>query len=260
MKHVRESIGTDWETDMLIVDGWLGDCPQDIISYAVGEVLGLPKLEELIHTAEVAGDLWTLGRRAIIAGHVAKHQGNPAASLAFWRKGLDACEKISAEEIPLEQRQSQEFLEIVTLGVMSGANDPQDASRIPRMLYLVEQEHLDRCVWHSGAMPCRACRRDNGVCIGRDAIAKCMCQVFITVMSMFGDLSTYTGNFKKVAEILSRGAGEHPNQRMATLCKFMIANMGMAQPCYSMPDWDWDAAFLDKDGNSFVEQAYDICA
>lgn len=146
IRHVRESIGTDWETDALVLDVWLGDCPQDLISYAVGEALGIPKLEKLMDAAEAAGDLWALGRRAIVAGHVAKRLSDKAALASFWRRGLDACEKVSTEDQPLEQRQSQESLETVTLAALGTMNDPQDASRIPRMLHLVEQEYLDRHV------------------------------------------------------------------------------------------------------------------
>lgn len=146
-EHIRESIGTDWETDELIIGDWLGDCPQDLISYAAGEALGLSKLEKLIVAAEAAGDLWALGHRAILAGHVAKQQSDTPAALTFWRRGLDACEKISADNVPLEIQQSQEHLELVTLAVVSPANDPQDAPRIPRMLYLVSQKHLDRYGW-----------------------------------------------------------------------------------------------------------------
>eukprot|EP01047_Picozoa_sp_COSAG01_P017247 COSAG01_NODE_909_length_12785_cov_4.201876_7_plen_63_part_00 len=57
VKHVHESMGTDWDTDALIVDVWLGDCPQDLISHAAGEALGLLKVETLMNVAETAGDM-----------------------------------------------------------------------------------------------------------------------------------------------------------------------------------------------------------
>jgi hypothetical protein len=36
--------------------------------------------------------------------------------------------------------------------------------------------------------------------------------------------------------------------------------VAMLQACYSLPDWDWDEIFLDKDGGNFIEQGLDICA
>jgi hypothetical protein len=46
----------------------------------------------------------------------------------------------------------------------------------------------------------------------------------------------------------------------STLCKFLMNHVAMLQACYSLPDWDWDEVFLDKDGGNFIEQGLDICA
>ena len=147
IKHVKEAMSSDGKSDDLVTDTWLGDCPQDIITQAVAEVLGLERLEQLVSAAEAAGDQWTLGRRAILAGYACQQRGGTIQDTYGWfRRGLDALEKLgSASGTATEERETQEALELTMFGVMSPASDPQDAARIPRMVYLLEQDHLDRC-------------------------------------------------------------------------------------------------------------------
>eukprot|EP01047_Picozoa_sp_COSAG01_P043514 COSAG01_NODE_3870_length_5605_cov_4.345260_8_plen_265_part_00 len=145
VNHVHESMSSDWEKDELITGQWLHDCPQDLITHAVGEALGLSKLQKLIDTAEAAGDGWALGRYTMLAGQVAKVNGDKSGALDFLRKGLDACEKLPAQDMPADQVQAKELLELVTLGTLCGSNDPQDFSRLPRMMHLIKEEHLAGC-------------------------------------------------------------------------------------------------------------------
>ena len=40
IKHIEEAIHpADWESDDLVIDGWLGDCPHDMITHATANVL-----------------------------------------------------------------------------------------------------------------------------------------------------------------------------------------------------------------------------
>ena len=142
--HVAAGMLKDWESDYLLINEWLGDCPQDLVSYAAGGALGLDKLGKLADAAEAASDQWALARRTILAGHIARHRGDILAALPAWRRGLDALEKFSAEEASIEQRQLQEALELETITQLSAVQDPVDAARIPRCMHLLEQEHLDR--------------------------------------------------------------------------------------------------------------------
>ena len=120
---------------------------QDIITQATAEALGLERLEQLVVADEEAGDLWKVGRRAIMAGYLCKLRGDDMQELyGWWRRGLDALEKLGASGTAVDaQRETQEALELTTLALLGVANDPQDALRIPRMEYLLAQNNLDRC-------------------------------------------------------------------------------------------------------------------
>ena len=99
----------------------------------------------------------------------------------------------------------------------------------------------------------------NVVWCDREPGAQCLCQIFMTIMSSFADPSVFPGGFAKALTFLSAGARGHPDTRSRQLCKFLLCSMTMAQPCYSHPDWDWDALFLDEDGQSnFLQQACEV--
>eukprot|EP01043_Picozoa_sp_COSAG02_P048240 COSAG02_NODE_4721_length_5052_cov_14.669695_4_plen_164_part_00 len=142
--HIEAGMLTEWESDDLLINEWLGDRPHDLISYAAGECVGLDNLGKLADSAEAASDMWALARLATLAGNVARHRGDSLAAAPAWRRGLDALEKLASEEAPIDQRQLQEALELETLTQLSAIQDPADAVRIPRCMYLLEQEHLDR--------------------------------------------------------------------------------------------------------------------
>ena len=144
VKHIAESMSPDWKADELVVNDWLGDVPQDVITHFVAEVLGPERLEQLVAASEAADDLWMLARRAILAGYLCSRRNDPNA-FVWWRRGLDALDKLSTSSTDTEERQTQEALEMQTFMALCAATDPQDEPRIPRMLYLTEQDHLDRC-------------------------------------------------------------------------------------------------------------------
>eukprot|EP01047_Picozoa_sp_COSAG01_P017248 COSAG01_NODE_909_length_12785_cov_4.201876_8_plen_133_part_00 len=125
---------------------------------------------------------------------MAIRQGDKKRGFELWRRGLDV---INIVDAPLEQRQQQELLEIQTLAVLSSANDPQDATRIPRMLYLCDQESLNKCVQcHIGGTDHAILSHGLDVC-GRDPIAKLLCRTFATMMMMYTDMSTVAANVRK---------------------------------------------------------------
>ena len=47
-KHIESGMLEDWESDALAIDGWLGDCPQDLITHATAKVLGTERLDKLV--------------------------------------------------------------------------------------------------------------------------------------------------------------------------------------------------------------------
>eukprot|EP01047_Picozoa_sp_COSAG01_P085807 COSAG01_NODE_19012_length_1037_cov_1.124733_2_plen_254_part_01 len=249
VKHLRKALGIIQETDELLI-ACLDDCPQDLITLAAGELLGLSKLETLSDSAEEDGDLWKLARRAILAGCIAGRQANVQARWKHFRRGLDACEKIGTQEISDKQCQERETLELVTLSLLSNASDPQDAARIPRMLALIDQEHLDKCVVGVSSLTLARLLNLRILMHCREPVHKAMCQIFVSVMTGFGDHSKYPEMFAKVAVLLSNGARNHPDQRMRSSVKLLMTSLVMAQPCYSLPWWDWDKLYLDDDGTT----------
>lgn len=148
-KHIEAGISEDWESDDVVVDGWLGDSPQDIITHATAKVLGMKRLEKLVAAAEAANDQWALARRAIATGYLIKKEtGDTSACYEWLRRGADALGKLAAGDARNEERQTQEALELETLGLgLAVGSSPEDAKYMPRMQYLVQQEHLDRCVF-----------------------------------------------------------------------------------------------------------------
>ena len=125
----------------------IDDCPQDMLTHAAAEVLGLERLTHLVEAAEEAGDQWLLGKRAILAGHLVLAAGEAATGFDWFRRGLDALvtlSTLSASYTP-EQVQSQEALELETLGGLCVQSNPQDAKYMARMEHLTQQEHLNRC-------------------------------------------------------------------------------------------------------------------
>jgi len=237
IKHIEEAIHpADWESDVLVIDGWLGDCPHDMITHATANVLGMERLEKLMTAAEDSDDQWALARRSVLAGHLVKRGGDVSAPHELFRRGADALGKLVASDATAEERQTQEALELHTLASLMVANDPADAKYLPRMQHLVQQEHLDR-------MP----------------TAKAMCHAFICTMTSFGDLSQFAGLFVMYVKTLAAGARTHPDQRMRLLCKFFLATAAMSQPCFSHDDWDWDEFFVDTDGTNMMQQATEFC-
>ena len=71
-KHIEAGMLEDWESDALAIDGWLGDCPQDLITHATAKVLGTERLDKLVAAAQAADDQWALARRAIESGYLEK--------------------------------------------------------------------------------------------------------------------------------------------------------------------------------------------
>ena len=53
-KHIESGMLEDWESDALAIDGWLGDCPQDLITHATAKVLGMERLDKLVAAAGAA--------------------------------------------------------------------------------------------------------------------------------------------------------------------------------------------------------------
>ena len=193
-EHVKlgwlKGSGDDWESDELAINEWLGDCPQDAITLAAGKVIGLARLEKLVAAAEAAGDHWLLAKRAILLGQL-EMGNNREAMLSWWRRGLDALGEVSSGSPTPEQREVQEGLEISTFAQMSLANDPADARFLPRMEYLLEQEHANKSPFE-----------------------KALIAVFVCLMKMFGDLSCYGRGFVKVLKIMAHGARTHPDERV----------------------------------------------
>eukprot|EP01052_Picozoa_sp_SAG31_P021340 SAG31_NODE_1645_length_7652_cov_2.069906_5_plen_283_part_00 len=234
IKHIEEAIDlADWESDELVTNGWLGDHPHDMITHATANVLGMERLDKLVTAAEDSGDQWTLARRSVLAGHLAKRGGDVSAPHELFRRGVDALGKLAAGEATAEERQAQEALELHTLALgLFVANNPADAKYLPRMQHLVQQEHLDR-------MP----------------TTKAMCYAFIsTVTSLTVDLSQHAELFPMFLKTVSAGARTHLDQRMRWLCKFFLVVGGHMQPCFTNDDWDWDE-FLDTDGTNMMQQA-----
>lgn len=81
-KHISGAIqaSEDWQSDTTI-KAWIGDCPHDILTVAVGQVLGVEKLETLASVAEAADDHWLTARIAILAGHVAHQNSQPVKKI-----------------------------------------------------------------------------------------------------------------------------------------------------------------------------------
>lgn len=233
VKHVRESIGSDCKSDDLVLNAWLGDYPPDIITLAVAEVVGQEKLEELIAASEAANELWALACRAVIMGFQCKRLGQPQESFKWHRRGLDALEKLSASDADGEQRQAQDGLELLAFSLLSSANDATDASRIPRMVHVLQQDAAARAPTYAS-----------------------LCHLFVGSMALFGDPSSFGATFMRYLSALSTGARSHADSRMQQLCKLFLVSAGLMQPSISNTDWDWDTIFLDQNGENFVQQVY----
>jgi hypothetical protein len=235
VKHVKESMGSDSNPDALVLNEWLGDYPPDIITLAVAEVLGPEQLEELIAASEAANELWALACRAVAMALLCKRLEQPQESFKWHRRGLDALEKLGESDADAEERQAQEGLELMVFSELSCANDPTDASRIPRMVHVLQQDAAVRAPTYAS-----------------------LCHVFVASMAMFGDPSSFGTNFKPYLSAVSTGARSHPDLRMQQLCKIFLVCGNMFQPCLATADWDWDAIYLDEDGTNFVQQAYEF--
>ena len=113
IKHIEEAIHpADWESDVLVIDGWLGDCPHDMITHATANVLGMERLEKLMTAAEDSDDQWALARRSVLAGHLVKRGGDVSAPHELFRRGADALGKLAASDATAGERQAQEALEL----------------------------------------------------------------------------------------------------------------------------------------------------
>ena len=152
-KHIESGMLEDWESDALAIDGWLGDCPQDLITHATAKVLGTERLDKLVAAAQAADDQWALARRAIESGYLEKTgNGDMPSYYELLRRGADALGKLAAGDATPEERQAHEALELETLAQLTSGVNPEDTKYMPRMQHLIQQEHLDRCVrkciWH----------------------------------------------------------------------------------------------------------------
>jgi hypothetical protein len=234
VKHVKESMGADSNPDALVLSEWLGDSPPDIITLAVAAALGPEKLELLIAASEAANELWALACRAAAMALLCKRLGQPQESFKWFRRGLDALEKLSASDADGEERQAQDSLELMLFAELSCANDPADASRIPRMVHVLQQDAAVRAPSYAA-----------------------LCHIFVVAMTMFGEPSSWGPGFKSYLSPLSTGARSHPDIRTQQLCKIFLAAANLVQPSLTA-DFDWDAFFLDEDGTNFVQQAYEF--
>ena len=78
--------------------------------------------------------------------------------------------------------------------------------------------------------------------VARIPTAKAMCFVFKSEMELFGDMSSYPRNFWLMVKCVAKGASTHADLRMRQLSLFLMCSITMAQPCFSIPEWDWEVS------------------
>eukprot|EP01050_Picozoa_sp_SAG11_P013285 SAG11_NODE_1540_length_4722_cov_2.812243_3_plen_1121_part_00 len=233
VNHIREATTSDWVTDRLAIDGWLSDCPQDIITHATAKVIGIEDLTQLVQAAD--DDQWTFGKRAILRGYLARTSG-VGSQLGDWlRRGVDALGNIPTNSLTPEQDHLKEALELETFSTLSVRSAPEDVKYIERMRFLAEQDSLER-------LP----------------VAKGLVYAYLSLVSAFGDVSCFGQEFVKFPKAVAHGARTHPDPRMRLTCKLLLCCAGMLQPSYSNADWNWDEIYLDSDGTTFTGHVCDF--
>ena len=231
----KTTSGDDLESDDGAINGWLGDCPQDILTHAAATVLGPERLEKLVEAAEAADDQWSLARRAVLAAELASAAGDMPAKLGWWRRALDALGKLGAGSATPERRM-QELLELRVFCVLSAVNDPEDSKYCARAEYLLQLDHVES-----------------------SPISKGLCKQFFNTQGLFVNPAGYGQDFFEYLRILAHGARTHPDPRMQKMCMMTLAISGMNHPSFEADGWDWDEIYLSSDGKtSFSKQVAEV--
>eukprot|EP01051_Picozoa_sp_SAG22_P008137 SAG22_NODE_604_length_8628_cov_4.245984_5_plen_501_part_00 len=113
IEHIRQS---GWNVDSSTE--WLIDLPQDDITNAAAALVGADKLAELTDAAEVAGDILSCAKLAVLAGKAFYLRDGRALSHPWLTKAAEHLLQLSATETSVEVRDCLDRMEINVLATL----------------------------------------------------------------------------------------------------------------------------------------------